>query len=253
MSGASGSFGVTRYQWPRIIAAKTPPIAAVTTASWVRSDTVPIGPPPQARAPKTSVAAPAATAAHSTTVPAVGRMRRATRPITASAQNATRAEWRGPSHAASRTTGEAPRVAGSAPSRQPGEDPEADRAGRGEAEVARRRRRAPAEQDHRRVRPEREPGQHGPVDEGEVRGDLGGGHDPSVAAAGVAGLAAHRRPLYHRAGGITDDIRPRHDIHLVRPCLLRGPDAGRQGRADRPVVRQSASSTKAADRSSRAT
>src|SRR3954451_24780653 len=33
MSGASGSFGVTRYQWPRIIAAKTPPIAALTTAS----------------------------------------------------------------------------------------------------------------------------------------------------------------------------------------------------------------------------
>ena len=28
MSGASGSLGVTRYQWPRIIAAKTPPVAA---------------------------------------------------------------------------------------------------------------------------------------------------------------------------------------------------------------------------------
>ena len=38
MSGASGSFGVTRYQWPRIIAAKTPPMAALTTASWTSSD-----------------------------------------------------------------------------------------------------------------------------------------------------------------------------------------------------------------------
>ena len=33
MSGASGSLGVTRYQWPRIIAAKTPPVAAARTAS----------------------------------------------------------------------------------------------------------------------------------------------------------------------------------------------------------------------------
>ena len=32
MSGASGSFGVTRYQWPRIIAAKTPPVATASTA-----------------------------------------------------------------------------------------------------------------------------------------------------------------------------------------------------------------------------
>ena len=30
-SGASGSFGVTRYQWPRIIAANTPPVAAART------------------------------------------------------------------------------------------------------------------------------------------------------------------------------------------------------------------------------
>ena len=41
MSGASGSFGVTRYQWPRIIAAKTPPMAALTTASWTSSGTAP--------------------------------------------------------------------------------------------------------------------------------------------------------------------------------------------------------------------
>ena len=27
ISGPSGSFGVTRYQWPRIIAANTPPVA----------------------------------------------------------------------------------------------------------------------------------------------------------------------------------------------------------------------------------
>ena len=36
-SGASGSFGVTRYQWPRIIAANTPPVASVRTTSWSAS------------------------------------------------------------------------------------------------------------------------------------------------------------------------------------------------------------------------
>ena len=81
------------------------------------------------------------------------------------------------------------------------------------AEVARRRRRAPAEQDHRRVRPEREPGQHGPVDEGEVRRDLGGGHVPSVAAARRRGARGHLGGRSTIALEVSlDDIRPRHDI-----------------------------------------
>ena len=62
MSGASGSFGVTRYQWPRIIAAKTPPIAALTTASWMRERYAPSGASPHARAPNRSAATAAARA-----------------------------------------------------------------------------------------------------------------------------------------------------------------------------------------------
>ena len=58
-SGASGSRGVTRYQWPRIIAANTPPVAAASTASWIASGTAPSGLPPHVRAPSTMTARPA--------------------------------------------------------------------------------------------------------------------------------------------------------------------------------------------------
>src|SRR6187402_891189 len=54
MSGASGSFGVTRYQWPRIIAANTPPMATARTTNWSSSGTAPKAPPPQASAAVTS-------------------------------------------------------------------------------------------------------------------------------------------------------------------------------------------------------
>ena len=63
MSGASGSFGVTRYQWPRIIAANTPPVAIARTANWSSSGTAPNDPPPHESAPQTRTAAAADRAA----------------------------------------------------------------------------------------------------------------------------------------------------------------------------------------------
>src|SRR6187401_247615 len=99
MSGASGSFGVTRYQWPRIIAANTPPMAALTTTSWTSNGTAPGDPPPHARAPNSSVATAARSAPHSTAWATRAPARRATSEPAAMMQNSSSATWRGPSQA----------------------------------------------------------------------------------------------------------------------------------------------------------
>ena len=174
---------MTRYQWPRIIAAKTPPIAALTTTSWTSSadraerTAAPRERPEDERRDggrgRLRSRAPSRRAA---------RTRRATRPPATRMQNSARAARRGASQLGSTTTGEDTSDAGQRPVGDPGEDPEADRAQRREAQVAGRRARPAAEHDDRRERPEREPGQDRPVDEGEVLADLGGGHGPSVAA-----------------------------------------------------------------------
>ena len=246
MSGASGSFGVTRYQWPRIIAAKTPPMAAVTTASWVRSETVPIAPPPHARAPATSVAAAAARAAHSRAAPGRGRMRRATR---RDRRQRAEGDERRPARRIPGRVGHdrgAPGLVGQGAVGQPGEDPEPDRAGGREAEVAAGRVGPPPEQDHGRVRSEGEAGQHGPVDEGEVLGDLRGGHEAECTGRVPERRERSRRRsqrFYDAREGGRHDPRPRHDVHLVRPLLRRSPDARRQGHPHRSVVRQPALAT----------
>ena len=146
-------------------------------------------PPPQASAPKTSVApprpGPPTRAAHGR------RGRDATGDQAGHGQDAERSQG-GPARAVPGRVDDDRRVAQRVRQRaigDPGQEPEADRAGRREAQVAGGRRRSPAEQDDRRVGPERQAGQHGPVDEGEVLGDLRRGHGASVAAL----LASTRR------------------------------------------------------------
>src|SRR6478735_7787371 len=105
ISGASGSFGVTRYQWPRIIAANTPPVAIARITSWSRSGTAKTVPPAQARAPNTNVAAAAnrpAAAIHG----ARWRRARATTYTPASTVKAASATRRGWSNAGSIRIGE---------------------------------------------------------------------------------------------------------------------------------------------------
>ena len=104
-SGASGRRGVTRYQWPRIIAAKTPPVAAASSPSWIASGTAPSGPPPHVSAASRITASPASS-------PAIAGMT-ARRPrmsamvvTTASTTNRRRAARRGSSKAALTGIGE---------------------------------------------------------------------------------------------------------------------------------------------------
>src|SRR6476660_2173357 len=114
--GASGSLGVTRYQWPRISAAKTPPMAALTTASWTSRETAPKEPPPQASAPNTRVAVAAARPAQSRAEAIRGPRLRATSQSATTAMKTTRAARRGASQAGSTTTGDVPSESGRAPS-----------------------------------------------------------------------------------------------------------------------------------------
>src|SRR4051812_11813118 len=58
-SGPSGSLGVTRYQWPRIIAANTPPVASVSTRSCSDRPATPAALPPQVRPPSSRTRIPA--------------------------------------------------------------------------------------------------------------------------------------------------------------------------------------------------
>src|SRR4051812_41619299 len=58
-SGASGSRGVTRYQWPRTIAAQTPPSTAARRTSSIRSGALAQPPPPQLTAANRSARPPA--------------------------------------------------------------------------------------------------------------------------------------------------------------------------------------------------
>ena len=177
----------------------------------------PSDPPPQASAPNTRVRTPATTAPISTGAPRWGAPGRPASARAAMSRTRSRAARRGASQAGSTITGESPSDAGSAPSLRTARTPKPMRADRREPEVSAGGRRPAAQQDDRRVRPERQPGQHGPVDEGEVLGDLRGGHVASVAAR-----LASTGPEVRRW-----DSRPRHDLHLVRPQLLRGPDRRR--------------------------
>ena len=179
MSGASGSFGVTRYQWPRIIAANTPPVAATQRprAGASSGDRRRARRRPSASAPKTQRRAAGAPSAPSLDEP--GRSRRGRdrddeRRRRRGRRTRASAARRGTSKAGSTRIGESPSAGRQRPSRQPGEDPEADGAGgrerrgsRGSPSVRRRSRTTAANE------PKREAGQDGPVDEGEVLGDLG--------------------------------------------------------------------------------
>src|SRR6185503_7902990 len=61
--GASGSRGVTRYQWPSTIAAQTPPRTAARRTSSMRSGMLAKPPPPQPTAANSRASAPATTPA----------------------------------------------------------------------------------------------------------------------------------------------------------------------------------------------
>ena len=240
--------GVTRYQWPRIIAAKTPPIAAVTTASWVRSETVPSGPPPQASAPKTSVAAagrerrPAPARA-----PAAGGSAARRGATTASTQKATSASAPRPVPGRvhdDRRVAEGGRQGAVG---QPGEDPEADRTGRGEARDSRG---SPSVRRRSRTTAAYEPSAS-PVRTVQLMNARFSAICAAGTSASVAGVAAE-------ASTPRQEVRPmaliatRRSPGTATACVeVRTPG----GKIDphRPVVRQSAQPDDRPIRSSRAT
>ena len=229
-SGASGSFGVTRYQWPRIIAAKTPPVAAVNAVNSTSRPSVaerPAAPGERAADERQDPGSRARSAPAGRRRPdgSGGRPAPARPPRRMPAGRSRR----GASQVASSATGDVAERGGQRAVAQPREQAEADRAGRRESEVAARRTRTPPEQDDRRVRAQGETGQDGPVDEGEVLGDLRGGHGASVGGP----LASTRT-----AGGMRHGTPGRHDDHLVWPLLHPDRHRRRQDRAHRPVVRQ---------------
>ena len=145
ISGASGSFGVTRYQWPRIIAAKTPPVAAHEDRELDEQRERPERPAAPGERPGGERQRRPPRAARASTE--VGDRADATGATRASDgeddRTASSAARRGTSQAGSARTGEAPSDGRQGPVAQPGEHPEGDRAGGREAEVAARRRRPP--------------------------------------------------------------------------------------------------------------
>ena len=148
----------------------------------------------------------------------------------------------------------APASAGSAPSRDPRQPAERRSAQGREAQVALRRISPQAQQDDRPERAHCEARERGPVDEGEVPGDLLGRHREecsrtaigveragrdtaaaaaaAVAAAGVAGRCrpGRGRQRYDCAGGATrwDSIRRRRSPGMAMPAWRSGPPAGRR-------------------------
>ena len=126
MSGASGSLGVTRYQWPRIIAAKTPPVASGQDRQLQEQpgDAEPAVAPRQRPEDERGQPGGQGRQLRPRGRPP-GRIRRTTSAATSSTQNRPRADRRGASQTGSMTTGELPSVGRQGPVAEPGQEAEA--------------------------------------------------------------------------------------------------------------------------------